>query len=323
MNQDTELPLSLNPPYKTYGYLWFDDGIIMASFKNSMQWILSNNIHIGLSKKQLKVYNRESSFINQGPLIVKEKTIYYHDVVSNPQSIIRMVEEYIDSGYYIEGYWNEKAIKEKPAYQKYDFQHNYYIYGYNSVRNDFLSVGYTNLNQYTNFRFSYSEFIDSLKTYNSDVNKIILSKVNHNFVCVFEPDKVRIAINDYLNSYGRFIISNDVSMNESCGEKAINDYVELLCEIASENGLIDMRNSRLLMEYKQVFRRAISQLPELKIIESSEIDRIYKGYEIQHYLSLKYNTTRKRNEIDKLIDLLRRLVENERDFLEKTFIKTS
>ncbi len=320
MKHDIVLPLSLNPPYKTYGYLWFDDGIIMGNFENAMQWILSNNIHIGLSDKILKVYNRESSFINKGPLIVKEKFFYYYDVINNPESIIKMIEGYIDSGYYVEGYWNEKAIKAKTAYQKYDFQHNYYIYGYNHMSNEFLSVGYTSSMQYNNFRVSYGEFIESIRTHNSDINQIVLSSVNYNFKCAFEPDKVRIAIIDYLNSFGRFVVNNDTIMNESYGEKAIYDYIDSLREIASGNGLIDIRNSRLLMEYKQVFYRAISQLPELLFGKSSEIDKIYRVYKVQHYLSLKYNITRRKSIIDKLIDLLQRSVSNERVFLEKTFI---
>ena len=312
MKKKKILPIDLNPFYRTYGYLWFPNGIIMANFDNSEDWIISNNINLGYSNNQLKVYDRESSFLDSGPLIIQERIIHHYDLITNPAFVLHCIEDLIDSDYYIEGFWNEKAISVMFPYKKYDFYHSYYLYGYDNEKKDLYAVGYTYGNQFSSFIISYDEYLESLLQYSSDRHRLIVTSVNRNYTCQFDRDKVLMSIDDFLNSKCRFV---NYFENDFLGFDAQLHYIDLLRQIAQDGERIDLRNSRLLMEYKNVFSKAVLRCFFDKHRPSDSFEELYRKYVLQHSLSLKYNITQKKEIIERLISLLIACSYKEKEYL--------
>ena len=306
------LPFNLNPPYKTYGYLWFPNGIILANFKEAENWILSKNIYLGFSDRRFKVYDRESSFFDYGPLIKEERVFRFYDVICNSELLIKMIEGLICENYYIEGYWNERAISALSAYNRFDFPHIYYLYGFDRKKGELFFAGYTSENKYSPFIVTYDEYIQSIKQYKSDTNRLILTKVNKQFKCRFNPEDVKNAIDDYLKSRCKFV---DDTESDYLGINAQNKYIELLEKNTSDKG-IDIRNSRLLMEYKNVLLKAIKKCFCFKDEELKELDRIYEYYNVQHLLSIKFNITKNRETLYKIVSKLNIVTQNEKELLE-------
>jgi|GEM_PF-5818497 len=76
--------------------------------------------------------------------------------------ILSFVKKAIDTCFYITGSYNEKFIFGKRAYKKYDFWHDYIIYGYDDENNCFYSAGFMEDGNYKTFKISYDIFLISI-----------------------------------------------------------------------------------------------------------------------------------------------------------------
>lgn len=78
------------------------------------------------------------------------------------QKLIGQIRECIDHGEYIHASWNEKYIPDTEFYQKRDFTHSCFIYGYNDEKSIFYTVNYLADMQWHEFEVDYDCFLHAV-----------------------------------------------------------------------------------------------------------------------------------------------------------------
>lgn len=105
------------------------------------------------------------------------------------KEIMRVLEEYINHGFYVYGEWNEFHIPGMPFYRKDFFRHYFFVYGYDSE--NIYSEGYREDAHWHRFKVNKDLFIDSLL---SDQKRDGINCIGMN---VYRPDQTRQLYFDY------------------------------------------------------------------------------------------------------------------------------
>lgn len=306
--------MNSNPLYQSFDYVAFPCGIIEGSFDKSELWICSNILDICFSETNLWVLNRESSFLDKGPLITNKDELYYYDLLYYPEKAIKQLQDIITDDWYIEGSFNEIAIPEKIDYKRRDNIHSFFIYGYDDSEQVFYAIGHTRSGQFETYDIKYDTFLESVRLNREDVSALLLTKSNDTFECFFDCEKVYQSIDNYIKSKNKYI---DIKKGTLCGIDALRTYVNyLICQYKNKRK-IDPRNSRLLSENKSVLFKAIQNLPAFGRVNKKELEDIYDSYSRHHYLILKYNISGDILLLKNIIIQLNKLIKDEKRVLQE------
>lgn len=312
-NNRIKLRMNANPLYQSFDYVAFPCGIIEGSFDNSELWICSNILDIYFRDLNLWVLNRESSFLDKGPLITNKDELYYYDLLYYPEKVIKQLQDIIEDNWYIEGTFNEIAIPEKTDYKRRDNTHSFFIYGYDDSEQVFNAIGHTRSGQFESYDIKYETFLESVRLNRQDITTLLLTKPINGFECFFDCEKVYQSIDNYIKAKNKYI---DNKKGTLCGIEALRAYANYLTYQYKNGRKIDPRNSRLLSENKRVFLKAIQNLPSFCRVSQKELEETYDCYSRHHYLVLKYNLTGNTLLIQNIINKLYDAIEKEKRILQ-------
>lgn len=318
MKEKVILPFDTKPLYKTYAYLFFYNGIISGNNPAMNDWIISHWLDLTIKESSLGVLNRDTSFLDKGPLLIETNhSIYYNELTENPEKVIKKIIRYISEGYYIEGSYDEYDVSACLAYHRFHMPHYYNIYGYNNNKALFYAIGYTKNNKLEPFTIGYTEFVQAVLECNCDNNYIAYVKYNGSFKYDFDWNSVYNSMSDFLNSKSRKCLFDNKYL---FGVRAQDEYINHLVDVSKGNDEIDMRNCRLLMEYKSVIHKTVKRHPDYEKIAVKPIYiDLYNNFDRQHYLGLKYEFNRDKSIITKMVEILKSSFEKEETILRILF----
>lgn len=146
-----ELKMNTNPSYKTFNNLAFGFSIIELDIKDYTNWLVSNFLRVfyritwGTISFKLPHCYRWKCFTH--------KMIIYNS--KRYESFINAVENQINNDRYVYLCVNEKYIPNRPHYNKNNYLHDIYIYGYDNDNENFLTAGYNLSGHFSQQKISY------------------------------------------------------------------------------------------------------------------------------------------------------------------------
>lgn len=147
------------------------------------------------------------SHLHEDKWLVKEKIMHQHHMTwhremfeDNQDELISIIQKLIAGGYYLTGNYNAFYIKAKPAYQCYETNTVYLIYGFNQKTQLFYAIGKTSNSTFEPYEIGYDEYIQAV--FNRENGLFNLNFLKFNDDCAVKADikKVYNGIYDYLHS---------------------------------------------------------------------------------------------------------------------------
>lgn len=279
---------------------------------------LLENGHIYQKYIMLEYYmNNNDSYLTYKDydFFLKEGALIKHYVLAPGEQglVLKFIKSIIDDGYYFFSYWNEKKVKNKVAYKKYDYSHACLIYGYDDEKKVFYTEGYITENwKWSKHCVSYAEVVDALlyekgtKFYWCDAYEL-----NSKFVMNFSYKEMMSEFKDYLYF--------DKVMNKTVyGIRATREFLIDLARIVGERKEIPRTSFYCMIEHRNFM---INRLAFLEV--NKYIDRhwriLYEGivekYNVIQKYALRYSLLRKTSEGYNLICELRELMKKDNEIM--------
>lgn len=221
----------------------------------------------------------------------------------------------LDHGNYVIGLLNEKYLPMKDAYGKYDFVHDFLIYGYDDDQKAFRSAGYTSSGRYELYDMNYDDYLNSMKGFCFSRFAIYFHKIVKDYTVKLDMSSIKIKIKKYIN----FI--DDADGKDLNGIGVWSKLARSIRE--ATDGDIDIRFIRSFMEHKVLMSHRLNYLTDKGILADGSISQRYAENvttpaEQAFLLSLKYNMT-KREELRKTIaDKVLQIADVECEILTQT-----
>lgn len=161
-----DLPLEQKPVIITYNNKSFPLGIIQSLGDKTLPWIYNKYINCVYFPNQERKYD----LCMEDWWFTREKVFSIQLLRLSPEylefenfDVISIIKECLGKGIYIYGYLNERFIPTKSAYNRYDHNHEYLIYGYNDDKEEFTFIGYNSNDRYEKYYIKYSDYIKSIE----------------------------------------------------------------------------------------------------------------------------------------------------------------
>lgn len=299
VNMKKILPIDEQPDFREVHTSAYMLSMLKPSDLFSDKWLLNNCISIYFAKK----FNNTISY-DYHPLwflkYFKSRISFYYP----NKNITAKIKKYIDKGFYVILFVNERYIPYRYAYNKRDQFHDILIYGYDEA--SFYTIAYDNENKYCSHKCLFSQIEIAHKTHPDRSFKFYALKVNKKF----NFDRIRIkTIYKKIWQY----------LNPTKNNEGINSYVllrEKLLVSTNRNLKIDIRSFRLIFERAKALRLVNKYIISDKSVEK-QISNLIKNSEILFYLILKYNETMEKSLVSKILDRYDEYVEQDFEFFSK------
>ncbi len=328
MKDAVVLPFEPSPAVRCYHNNAFPLGIIQGNAK-----VLNKDITPWIIGKYLNCVFNYDATDNRYEIDmtdwwgIDEKIVYHQCIDMRIDTLekvgidgINLIKQLLNENFYVSGMFNEKHIPGKASYKKWDYVHDFIVYGYDDNKEVYYSAGYLGNRKYSAFEIPYKNFVASL--YDSPSPKIDYNIWTFNREFDFKVNVPRIfaRFNDYYNS------SNYYGMRPS-GSYGIEGNRKLK-EFVNERGSrpekpwIDDRYTRGFMEHKNLSVMCIKYLQEHNIInlEDSYIqlsDMIQQKANSIYMMAIKHNIAPNRDLLKDMIDCFEYIEEAEQIVLPK------
>lgn len=314
------LEFELNPTMKNYQLKAFELGIIEANEDTIKPWIFNRYINqLYMIKDRRFTYTNYDRWHATEGVTECQKLCVKSEMLSAREGmdIINFIHEMLDTDHYVFGRYNEFCVPQKNAYQKRYYVHDFIIYGYDEAKQIYYSAGYLADGKYKPFTITFADFCDALKT-------VTTEKLNFHFIKYKNGIDNRIDIRmiyedlyDYLHSINRRnIVNKDKIFGIDC-EYVFIDYLERINSSEAPCSA-DMRHSKFFAEMKMLMYERLKYLEENSYIVTGIADLyncVRKKAELICMLSLKYNVTKDKNILQKVINYQTAIIDEEREIL--------
>lgn len=305
---EKKLPFDLNVEMRMYHNKSFPLGIIKANIQDYEVWLCNKLINC--------VYkNGTFDSVEEDIWSTREGLTFFQNMCLTPKTfakkgldLITFNKSMINDNFYVLGSYNEFYIPFKRPYKKYNFDHDYIIFGYDDY--SFKSAAYISNNKYEFFNINYDDYLQGVVNSTSEKVWLNFYRINPQYSPEINIDLIKVKLKNYLNS------SVDVH-----GWTYGIDAWDKLSEYILNCQYVDLRFSRAYMEYHRVMMKRFEKLHELtyikdtKMINDYYID-VYLKTEIVHNLFIKYYLTQDKDLILKIRKLIINTNEKERELVE-------
>ena len=305
------LDLEKNPLIITYNNKSFPLGIIQSLGDKVLPWIYNkyiNCVYFPNQERQFDLcmedwwFTREKLFLIQ---LIRLSPSYLN---FNSINVFSILEECIDKGIYIYGFCNEKYIPNKYLYMKEDVIHEYLIYGYDSEKREFISIGYTNTERYEEYVISYDDYIRSIEC--MDVFDIYLIQLNKKFDFSFDLDYIIKDLSEYSTN------TREENKKKLYGLNCWKKFIENMNNDIENKEKIDIRHTRLFMEHKKLMLKRFEYMSkEGYICSSFKYREIYEEAKLAYALSLKYKMTKRESVAKRIVQMYHNILIKEENVL--------
>lgn len=289
-----KLPIEENPPIKTVNGYGFPLGIIGGHHEDYMPWVISNFLNISYHPLR---------FIKRLDRLCFRKSAYFFwsffhfkiNFLLRRGEIVEHLKQEIDKGNYIALYLNEYFIPGKSSYQKRNFIHDKYIYGYNDDLKVFYALSIADKGMFKpheisdeNIKGAFSYYFFNHFFFSFRLKEYDFSKI--------DSKKIKKQLRRYL-----------------CGRKnyGINCYDLIIKHFNAlgSNEPVNMLTLRMFKEHKGI----LSQLDESFITVKKQFDALF-------YWCIKYNLTFDKAILEHQAEKLQKLKQEEYSLIE-TYLK--
>ncbi len=310
------LPLNTNPFIKTYPYNAFYLGILEANGFDISDILINEffNLHCYYYKKDWHIDFCGSGFVEKNRFITK------YDIKLETINI-NQIKNKIDNNFYLMMNLNERYLGVSEIQWDCDRCHDWLIYGYNDLLNEFYCCGYINKKgvgeYYGTIKVKYNCLIKSIKKVPKTFTRFRSYKLqNHSLIIDYSFKEKVLTKNKLLNKlynyyhpkklviYHKPFIFNDINGLNMYMKNFKKNYVIL--NKKNEIYLPDIRN---IHEHKKIIKLIMEKLNcKEEIIEQQNL-LIKDSYSIlmlsaKHFLNPHQNTIEKI--YNKLIDIEKR-----------------
>ena len=209
------------------------------------------------------------SHLHEDKWLVKEKIMHQHHMTwhremfeDNQYELISIIQKLIAGGYYLTGNYNAFYIKAKPAYQCYDTNTVYLIYGYSQKTRVFYAIGKTFDSTFVPYEIEYDEYIQAV--FNREDGLFNLNFLKFNDDCAVKADikKVYNGIYDYLHSKRKEDgpVSEGEAKNYRYGLNCYRDFLKSLTNQHEYRRYIEPVSYAVLLEHHVLMQKRIDYL---------------------------------------------------------------
>lgn len=308
------LPFETEPLVRSYHSLAFPMGIIQANAQKDLtEWYCGKyiNCHFMLEYPQnrFNTCTYDEWGAQEGILLYQHfymQSDLYKQLVSN---IVDIVKRFLLCDCYVSGMYNERYIPGKSAYGKYDYLHDYIIYGYDDDTQSFLSAGYLLDGKYQSFSITYENFENSINNLNAQDIMMETWKYNDRASFALNLPRIREDLADYLASRNSKHVYTDDKAYGRDGILRLKEYFETTFEAG-----IDLRYTRALMEHRHFMLLRFQYFANQGVVPKEDAERMKETYdkaEKIHLLGIKYNMTHKNSYIGSISKLIDEILEFE------------
>ena len=229
--REIKLPFDLTPELNTYHHLAHPLGILGGNIPDKtiwFPWLCNKYINCSYTekpKRSFELYSTDKFFVFDHIIDQIEIQIlpdkYEKMLHVTEQSFIETVKALILAGSYIHGMNNERYISAMAPYQKYDFAHDYLLFGVSDESQCFYAAGYTADGKYQEYEIPYHEYYRSIfqPTYKGLSFRILqFNKEKKSYTTNFSV--VVRDLKHYLNSTAFGAEKNDEKAGKICAEQA-------------------------------------------------------------------------------------------------------
>ena len=220
------------------------------------------------------------SHLHEDKWLVKEKIMHQHHMTwhremfeDNQYELISIIQKLIAGGYYLTGNYNAFYIKAKPAYQCYDTNTVYLIYGYSQKTRVFYAIGKTSGSTFVPYEIEYDEYIQAV--FNREDGLFNLNFLKFNDDCAVKADikKVYKGIYDYLHSKRKEDgpVPEGEAKNYRYGLNCYRDFLKSLTNQHEYRCYIEPVSYAVLLEHHILMQKRIDYLISAGIVDDKKL----------------------------------------------------
>lgn len=250
---------------------------------------------------------------------IKANNINIHDLIMNC----------INSKMYFYASFDEFYVPHKHCYGKRHFQHDFMIYGYDSVQKEYLLLGYTDKQIFETTPISFAQLEEAFFLNAVGTENVHLISKKENFKYDFDLRLVYEMLGDYLNgrnSSERCRMYGDTLENRVFGldiYKYLRQYFKLLVRA---NIYCDIRPLHILYEHKKCMVLRLEYMYNNNYIDDDshlydDCKCIENETLAMRDLQLKYTITNDKSCLNKIVNKLFEIEQKEKKLLENLLDK--
>ena len=272
---DVKLPICTSPIVRE-NFLAIEYSVFQA-YEKDLTPVLCNyyiNIVSGQDKRV------QFSHLHEDKWLVKEKIMHQHHMTwhremfeDNQDELISIIQKLIAGGYYLTGNYNAFYIKAKPAYQCYETNTVYLIYGFNQKTQLFYAIGKTSNSTFEPYEIGYDEYIQAV--FNREDGLFNLNFLKFNDDCAIKADikKVYNGIYDYLHSKRKEDgpIPEGEAKNYRYGLNCYRDFLKSLANQHEYRCYIEPVSYAVLLEHHVLMQKRIDYLISAGIVDDKKL----------------------------------------------------
>lgn len=263
------LPFAIDVEMITYQSQAFPLGIIKANMKNYDIWLCDKLIlnRYNADKPSLLFDTNDEDLLSLCDGFISAQSLSTATLrdFCKSRELINYNRMMIDQGYYISGGVDDFYIPQKSSFNKYHFDHDYVLFGYNDFMSVFYSAGYLEDGRYNFFNITYDDYLQGVINHKSSDIYINYHKTNNAYQPKINIPLIKYKLQEYLNP---FHLSQPDATNVKYGTAAwmmLAEYVN-----TNKDTLLDIRYGRLFMEHRYVMLQRIRVLKEIGVIENEK-----------------------------------------------------
>lgn len=277
---DVKLPICVTPTVRE-NYLAIQYSVF-ESYEKDLTPVLCNYYSNIISGQDKRV---QFSHLYEDKWLVKEKIMHHHHMTwhremfeNSTNDLIEMIQNLLANGYYLTGNYNAFYIKAKSAYQCYDTNTVYLIYGYNQKARIFYAIGKTSNSTFEPYEIGYDEYIPAVFNRESGLFNLNFLKFNDDCVIKVDIKKVHNGIYDYLHSKRKEDgpVLEGETRNYRYGLNCYHDFLNSLTNQHEYRCYIEPVSYAVFLEHHILMQKRIDYLISADIIDDKELGDEYR-----------------------------------------------
>lgn len=246
-------------PFVAYQLRGYEFGMILALEKDVYPFLYNFFTNIYGYREVWKKFDHtfEKMCWFQGYDDMFEKRVVWFNTrkLKKQKGCINKIRQTIDAGLYGYGHFDEYYIPNKQAFEKYHFEHSFFLFGYDDFERVFLAVGYTDKGKFERYKISYDSFFNGFSSQNHWV--MVFRRPRPEFDYVFDISIFCNELDEYLSGIYTGNLSSD---NERYGIEARDGFRQYVNEKVNELLPLDIRYSRFFLEHTSFMKERLNYL---------------------------------------------------------------
>lgn len=323
MRKKVLLPFAEEPLLTAYHSNAFPLGIVQANAKKDLTpWLCCKYINCyyadRMSKNKFDISTSDPWFTDEGVLQHEAIDLQWGNYALLGLDVLPMLRKMLAAGYYVRGLYDERYIPGKSAYGMHSHIHDFLLFGYHNPQNVFFSVGYTDRGKFERYEIPYDCFYQSIACRAGRQITFDFYRFRPDANLVFNMLRVYRGLNDYLKSKN---YEKELRKGRVFDMAAVRQLKHLFARTYRQEGAIDSRYTRLLMEHKYLMAERMKYLYREGYFGNdfavTASENVYENAKRVHLLGIKTNMTGDARTAEHVLQRMQAILEEEKGYLCK------